>query len=80
MALPDIRTLYDDKTSAQKWAQHRSMEHFHFPNFYRNFRDIVKPGDKMLEIGVGHGRDIHLFRDAQLKYYGVDLHRQMLNI
>ena len=34
----------------------------------------------MLEIGVGHGRDIHLFEDAKLKYYGVDLHRQMLGI
>ncbi len=41
---------------------------------------FIKPGQTMLDIGIGTGLGSALFRRAGLEIYGLDLHKEMLDI
>jgi ubiquinone/menaquinone biosynthesis C-methylase UbiE len=39
---------------------------------YHIFRDYIKDGDKILDIGCGNGRLLDLFEDRKIEYLGID--------
>ncbi|MBU0707127.1 class I SAM-dependent methyltransferase [Patescibacteria group bacterium] len=44
--------------------------------FVETYKDELKPGDSILELGVGEGRNLEAFKDLDLKLHGIELDPQ----
>ncbi|MEW6188587.1 MAG: class I SAM-dependent methyltransferase [Actinomycetota bacterium] len=43
-------------------------------------KEWVKDGDRVLDLGCGNGRLLELFKDTNIKYVGLDISEELLNI
>jgi len=44
------------------------------------FRDFIKEGDKVLDVGCGNGRILELLKNEKINYTGVDISEKLLEI
>ena len=44
------------------------------------FKDYIKDGDKILDLGCGNGRLLELFKDKDIEYIGVDTSEKLIEI
>jgi len=44
------------------------------------FKDLVKNGEKILDLGCGNGRFLEFFRDKKIEYMGVDSSEKLIDI
>lgn len=44
------------------------------------FRDFIKEGDKVLDVGCGNGRILELLKNEKINYTGVDVSEKLLEI
>jgi ubiquinone/menaquinone biosynthesis C-methylase UbiE len=46
----------------------------------KKFKDLVKDGEKILDLGCGNGRLLEILRDKKIEYIGVDSSRKLIEI
>lgn len=44
------------------------------------FRDFIKEGDKILDVGCGNGRLLELLKDKKISYTGVDVSEKLIEV
>jgi len=44
------------------------------------FRDFVREGDKILDVGCGNGRLLELLKDKKINYTGVDVSKKLIEV
>jgi ubiquinone/menaquinone biosynthesis C-methylase UbiE len=44
------------------------------------FQSLVKPGDRVLDLGCGHGRLLKLFSGLKIDYHGFDHSAELINV
>jgi len=63
---------------AEKWLNYREESYI---NLLKNFVNLLKNKEKVLDAGCGPGRDIKILYELGIKeVYGIDLSKNMLNI
>lgn len=71
------KTRRDYNLIAREFAMKRE-EGWEETNFLLD--NYLKPGDKILDLGCGHGRYFPLFRKKNVQYFGIDSSEELINI
>ncbi len=74
-----IKNFYDK--NAEKWIS-KKVDSFHHETPFRKFEKLLKPGDRVVDIGCAGGIHVPLFLGIgrKLKYEGIDISKSMIKI